>query len=170
MIPFYPSLDLELRLSNSDASSLLCARNRLRLRQLLFVVPPRFRWQPPKVPRRAPKVNPIFWSASRNPYALTTAESPAFLPATALSEPMPFILRGRKYATLMRIPQPPCSTNSSQPIAMHRGGWLASDRHKKRPLRAAAADRRFSASGRSGSQTRQHPEENSCSVDATMSV
>ena len=107
MIPSRTSIDLELRLSNSDATSLLSRRNRLRLRQLLFLCLPPFRWQPLTVQSRAPKVNPFFSSASRNLCAPTAAERLVFLPATAFSELKPFTLRGRKYAISLRVPQPP---------------------------------------------------------------
>ena len=121
MIPSRTSIDLELRLSNSGATSLLCDRNRLRLRQLPFLCLPRFRWQPLTVPSSTPKVNPVFLSASRNLCAPTTAERPAFLPATAVSELTPFVLRGRKYAISLRIPQPPVLTRIERAVCRSPG-------------------------------------------------
>ena len=83
---------------------------------------------------------------------------------------MPLITAGSQLCNVDAYSATP-TFNHNQPVTDRRGARrIAFGRNKKRPLKAAAADRRFSASGRSGSKTRQHPEENSCSVDATMSA
>ena len=74
MIPSRTSIDLELRLSNSDPSSLLCERNRLRLRQLLCFVSPRSLRKIVLINRRIVLVNPLsgVFLRSRNAFVTCT--------------------------------------------------------------------------------------------------
>ena len=153
MIPSYTSIDLELRLSNSDATSLLCERNRLRLRQLPFCTPPPFRWQPFTLQRRADEVNPKSWSSLHKMRETTTEEDSLFRPATIT------IKQDRSYrgaGSMLRrcaLRNPTRKTRSAR--TDHRRTRYSGERPhqtKKRPLRAAAAVRCLQHRGGPGRQ------------------
>jgi hypothetical protein len=110
VIPFCTSIDLELRLSNSDPTSLLYDRNRLRLRQLLCVGAPRFLQQIVLKPGTVPKVNPAFLRApnhmgraTRRKASLFQQHVPARLHFGVESLQPRCLFRNPKFGRLQRI-------------------------------------------------------------------
>jgi hypothetical protein len=131
VIPFCTSIDLELRLSNSDPTSLLYDRNRLRLRQLpCFVAPCSLRQIVLKL-GTVPKVNPAFLCALDSMVRATHRKGLLFL-----------------QHVLARLH---FGVESMQPRCLFRNPkFRAFTAKKRRPLSAVAANRCCLATVRSG--------------------
>jgi len=153
VIPSYTSIDLELRLSNSDATSLLCDRNRLRLRQLPFCAPPPFRWQPFTLQRRADKVNPKCWSSLHKLRETTTKKTRPLIPQRSRSNKTVSTAGRGVCHVVAHSATPHAKSKEPELIADAQGAQVnAPIKQKKRPLRAAAAVRCFQHRGGPGRQ------------------